>query len=313
MGGFHHVSLEKTLEIAHGYSEEYAAQRFGQIQSERMVYLFRRNLRELDMVVEELWQELSESDFAPGGFEVAFGAAEEGSLPPIAIPNGRIPAILRGFVDRVDIWQSPGSSYYRVVDYKTGKKDFDYCDVFNGVGLQMLLYLFALQSSGAEMLGSHPVPAGVQYFPARVPYVTSDGMPEEEELQKQREALWKRKGLLLKDEAVLHAMEPGEDPKRLDYAVKKDGSLSGDLADRDQLKLLERYVFRVLGELVEDIASGNVEPNPYTRGSAHDACRFCPYGAVCHSVNVPGRRNYKAMKPQQFWEEVEKEMEKHVR
>ena len=313
MGGFHHVSLEKTLEIAHGYSEEYAAQRFGQIQSERMVYLFRRNLRELDMVVEELWQELSESDFAPGGFEVAFGSGEEGSLPPIAIPNGRIPAILRGFVDRVDIWQSPGSSYYRVVDYKTGKKDFDYCDVFNGVGLQMLLYLFALQSSGAEMLGSHPVPAGVQYFPARVPYVTSDGMPEEEELQKQREALWKRKGLLLKDEAVLHAMEPGEDPKRLDYAVKKDGSLSGDLADRDQLKLLERYVFRVLGELVEDIASGNVEPNPYTRGSAHDACRFCPYGAVCHSANVPGRRNYKAMKPQQFWEEVEKEMEKHGR
>ena len=95
--------------------------------------------------------------------------------------------------------------------------------------------------------------------------------------------------------------------------MKKDGSLSGDLADRDQLKLLERYVFRVLGSLVEEIASGNVEPNPYTRGSAHDACRFCPYGAVCHSVNVPGRRNYKAMKPQQFWEEVEKEMEKHGR
>ena len=28
-----------------------------------------------------------------------------------------------------------------MMDYKTGRKDFDYCDVFNGVGLQLLLYL----------------------------------------------------------------------------------------------------------------------------------------------------------------------------
>lgn len=311
LGGFHQIGLEETLDIAHHYSEEYARERFGQIQSERMEYLFRRNLRELDMVVEELWQELSQSEFVPGGFEVAFGAADEDSLPPIAIPNGKMPAILRGFVDRVDVWQSPGSRYYRVVDYKTGKKDFDYCDVFNGVGLQMLLYLFALRGSGAAMLGSRPVPAGVQYFPARVPYVTSDGMPEPEELEKQRRSLWKRKGLLLRDEDVLHAMEPGEEPKRLSYSVKKDGSMSGDLADRDQLRLLERYVFRVLGGLVEDIASGCVTPNPYTRGTAHDACRFCPYGTVCHSGSVADRRNYKTMTAQRFWEEVEKEAHKH--
>lgn len=51
MGGFHKVSLEETLEIAHRYSEEYAAERFSQIESERVTYLFRRNVRELDMVV----------------------------------------------------------------------------------------------------------------------------------------------------------------------------------------------------------------------------------------------------------------------
>jgi hypothetical protein len=62
-------------------------------------------------------------------------------------------AILRGFVDRVDIWQNHGNSHYRVVDYKTGKRDFDYCDVFNGVGLQMLLYMFALQETGADLVG----------------------------------------------------------------------------------------------------------------------------------------------------------------
>ena len=208
------------------------------------------------------------------------------------------------------MWQSPGSRFYRVVDYKTGKKDFDYCDVFNGVGLQMLLYLFALQSSGSAMLGESAVPAGVQYFPARVPYLLTEGVPEPEELERERRKLWKRQGLLLNDEAVLQAMEPGEDPKRLPVKQKK-GERTGDLADREQMKLLERYVFRVLGRLVEDIASGNVEPNPYTRGSSHDACRFCPYGSICHSGSVAGRRNYQAMSAQRFWEEVEREMKTH--
>ena len=68
-----------------------------------------------------------------------------------------------------------------------------------------------------------------------------------------------------------------------------------------------------VGQLVEDIASGSVEPNPYTRGSNHDACRFCPYGTVCHSAQVPGRRNYKAMSAQEFWEAVGKELKNHGR
>ena len=306
MGGFKQVSLEETLEIAHRFSEEYAAERFSQIESERMTYLFRRNIRELDMVVEELWKELKDSEFIPVGFEVSFGDGE--GLPPIAIPNSRMNAILRGFVDRVDVWQSPGSSYYRVVDYKTGKKDFDYCDVFNGVGLQMLLYLFALRGSGDPALGKRPVPAGVQYFPARVPYLPANGTMDEEAAEKERISHWKRRGLLLQDEAVLQAMEPGEQPVRMCYSIRKDGSYSGDLADRDQLKLLERYVFHILKRLVEDIAEGKVDANPYTRGSSHSACMYCPYGSICHEATVEGRRNYKTMTAQRFWEEVGKEM-----
>lgn len=309
MGGFHQVSLEETMKIAHRYSEEYAAERFSQIESERMVYLFRRNIQELDMIVEELWQELKDSRFEPVGFEVSFGSAE--GLPPIAIPNRSMNAILRGFIDRVDVWQSAGSSYYRVVDYKTGRKDFDYCDVYNGVGLQMLLYLFALRSSGDASLGNHPVPAGVQYFPARAPYLPADSMLEDAAAEKERRPQWKRKGLLLEDEAVLQAMEPGQQPVRMCYTIRKDGSYSGDLADRDQLKLLEKYVFTILGRLVEDIASGNVEANPYTRGSSHSACAYCPYGSICHETTVEGRRNYKTMTSAKFWEEVGKEMQKH--
>ena len=306
LGGFQKVSLEQTQAIAEKFSDEYAAEHFAQLDSERVTYLFRRNTQELGMVVRELWEELQESQFQPEDFEVNFGSGE--GLPPIAFRGRDMSAILRGFVDRVDTWVQGKTSYYRIVDYKTGRKDFDYCDVFNGVGLQMLLYLFALQESGNGVVVDNPIPAGVQYFPARAPYVSADGRLTEEDAKQQRGKDWKRKGLLLKDEQVLLAMEPSENPKRLCYTTRKDGTLVGDLADRDQLKQLKAYVFKVLGKMVDEIASGNVEANPYTRGTSHSACDYCPYGAVCHKDHVEGRRNYKTMKPERFWEEIGKEL-----
>ena len=309
LGGFPNVTLEQTLEIANRFSEEYAAEHFSQLDSKRLGYLFRRNTQELQMVVRELWEELQQSQFQPEGFEVSFGGSE--GMPAIAVPSERMNAILLGFVDRVDTWLQNGNAYYRVVDYKTGKKDFDYCDIFNGVGLQMLLYLFALRECGQEVVGENPIPAGVQYFPARVPFVTADGRLDEEALEKERDKTRKRRGLLLNDEQVLQAMEPGDQPRRLCYTVKKDGSLSGDLADREQLKMLKDYIFKILGNMVDEIASGTVEPNPYMRGSSHSACAFCPYGTVCHKEQVENRRNYKAMTSQRFWEEIEKEVGKH--
>ena len=258
------------------------------------------------MVVAELWEELQGSEFAPVAFELGFGPNKE--MDAIQITGKAMSARLRGFVDRVDAWRQAGQTYYRVVDYKTGKKDFDYCDIYNGLGLQMLLYLFALEENGKGLLGEMPVAAGVQYFPARVPVVTMDGRADAEEAEKERQKLWKRKGLLLADEPVLAAMEQGDKPLRLSYTRKKDGSISGDLADASQFKLLKGYVFALLGKMVDDVASGCVEANPYTRGGRHNACTFCPYGAVCHADAVEGRRDYAAITAQKFWEDIEKEM-----
>ena len=308
LGGFHVVSEEETLALAMEYSARYAAEWFSQLGSQRLTYLFQRNGQELEMVVRELWQELHWSKFDPVDFEVHFGNG--GKMPAIPIGGHKMDAQLRGFVDRVDSWKEGKQNYFRVVDYKTGKKDIDYCDLFNGVGLQMLLYLFALEQGGEDVLGNRPVPAGVQYFPARAPLLPSDGRLTDDEAAELRTKKWKRNGLLLSDEAVLAAMEPEGSPPRLCCKRKKDGTLTGDLADRDQLKQLKGYIFRILGDMVDDIASGNVTPNPYTRGTSHNACAFCPFGAVCHKATVEGRRNYKTMDAQRFWDEIGKEMKR---
>ena len=305
LGGFHKVDLPTTMSIAREHSQAYADERFGALESQRVEYLFRRNMLEMEMVVEELWRELSQSDYEPTCFELKFGMDD--GMEAISIANRAMDASLRGMVDRVDTWRHGDSTFFRVVDYKTGKKDFDYCDVFNGVGLQMLLYLFALEDSGSRVIGDTRVSAGVQYFPARAPYVSVDGAMGAEEAEAERRKLWKRSGLLLSNTDSLSAMDHSEGWDRLCCKQKKDGTLTGDLADGSQLGLLKDYIMSYLSGMVEDIASGNVAPNPYTRGTSHDACAFCPYGQVCHKDTVPGRRNYQKMDAQRFWEEIGKE------
>lgn len=301
-GGFHKVSLEETMSLAKSYSDAYTQEHFSELESQRVEYLFRRNIEELNLVVAELWDELNQAGYEPESFELGFGDNQE--LPGIQIPSISMKAKLRGFVDRVDRYRIGDANYIRVVDYKTGSKDFDYCDIFNGVGLQMLLYLFALEQNESEKTNLRPIPGGVQYFPARVPFVNLEGADVDDTTE--RKKLWRRKGLLLNDEISLSAMDPDDGMPRLCCDRKKDGTLSGDIADREQLRQLRDYVFTVLAGMVEEISSGIVEPNPYCRGSSHNACTFCPYKAVCHADSVPGRRNYKTMTSQRFWEEIAK-------
>lgn len=307
LGGFYEVSLEQTMELAKKYSDAYISEHFSDLESRRMEYLFHRNIEELNLVVAELWDELHQAGYEPESFELGFGDGEE--MPGISIPSASMEAKLRGYVDRVDSYQVGDARYIRVVDYKTGSKDFDYCDVFNGVGLQMLLYLFALEQQNAEQAGKKSIPGGVQYFPARVPYVSLDGADEDETSKRKKK--WQRQGLLLEDELSLAAMDPDDEMPRLCCERRKDGTLTGYLASRDQLKQLKDYVFKVLASMVNEISAGIVEPNPYTRGTSHNACAFCPYQRVCHMDSVSGRRNYKAMSAERFWEEIAKVVGSH--
>jgi len=300
LGGFDKVSIEKTLELAKKHSDAYAEANFAQLESQRLEYLFRRNWRELEMVVQELWDELKSAQFRPDSYELSFG--DDGQLPAIEIEDAAIKAFVRGYVDRVDIWQNGEQHYFRVVDYKTGRKDFDYCDVFSGVGLQMLLYLFALEKSGRGK------GAGVQYFPARVPILSADGRLTQTEADQMRGKEWVRKGLLLQDEDVLRAMDPSGNMSRLCCGRNKAGDLVGDLADRDQFVLLRQYVFGLLRNMVAEVASGNVAPNPYTRGTSHNACSYCPYGSICKPSQEEGRRDFKKMTADEFWNGIKKEV-----
>ena len=138
---------------------------------------------------------------------------------------------ISGFVDRVDGWVEDGKLHLRVVDYKTGRKSFDLTEVWNGLGLQMLLYLFTLEEKGQSLYGLPVEGDGVLYLPAREAIVRGSRTMGDEELQKKVDKELTRSGLVVDDPNVLQAMEAaGEGGYRfLPLKVSKStGAITGE-------------------------------------------------------------------------------------
>lgn len=269
----------------------------------RTGYLLRRTFDEVTQVVDELYDELSVSAFRPKFCELEFSA--RGALPGVAFSGKRCRGVVEGFVDRVDVWQSGGRPYVRVVDYKTGKKSFDYTNVLHGRGLQMLLYLFALVRQGGHLLHGEPLPAGVLYFPARIERVSVRDRLAQAEIEKERRKQLRRSGVLLNSDPVLEAMEPcGGSPRFLPYTLDKEGRKTGDLASFAQLAQLERFVFRTVAALGDELADGRIDPDPCIRDAKDSACAFCPYSEVCAGHEQP--RWLKKITAEEFWQTLER-------
>jgi ATP-dependent helicase/nuclease subunit B len=305
-GGFHRVSLERVLEIADGYMERFAMEELSELwHSDRAEYLFRRNFREVRSVVKQLYEELSVSLFEPEYFELNFSDREGADIGAISIQGQEVRGKLEGKVDRVDLWKSMGRTYYRVVDYKTGRTSFDYTKVYYGLGLQMLLYLFALKKYGHDLEHENLTPAGVLYFPARKGKISVKNRNDVDALRKEREKQERRSGILLSNESVLQAMEPGDTYRFLPCKKKKDGELAGDLASTEDLQLLEKHVFRQISGIADGIHSGKLEPNPYYMDSNYFGCAWCPFTSVCKGQGE--KRVFEKVNAEEFWERLREE------
>ncbi len=311
-GGFRELSEDRVLEIARFHCDRYAEEYLSDLteNDKRAGYLFRRNYREVEAVVRELYAEMHQSAFDPVSCELKF---EQKNGTAISVEGALAKGILEGVVDRVDLYTDKrGRTYLRVVDYKTGHKEFDYTDILSGVGLQMLIYLFALTKSSEHFYHTAAEPAGVMYFPARWDAQFFSSRPTEEEVTNERRKSLKRKGLLLEDDDVLWAMEPQQNPRFLSFKyVQKSDSRTGKLASAEQIRLLEGFVKNTLCRMTDEIYRGRLAPEPYWRGDYNNACKYCEYKQVCHidSGEVELRKR-KSVDADRFWSEIGKE-ERH--
>ena len=290
--------------------ERYAREKLGDLEgwSVRERCLFHRLRRGVDRIVDNVARELAGSKFIPLAFELGFGNGKNAQMPPIEMEHDGVRLTLTGYVDRVDGYERDGKLYLRVIDYKTYDLTFDFSKVAGGLGLQMLLYLFALREHGAELFGKEIVPAGVLYLPVYDVAVNGRGGPTDEEVRRKRDNDLRRTGLVLDEPEILDAMEvPADGTYRFLPFNSKDKTSARVTMSR--FAELEEYVRSVMREICTELGKGNIDADPYWRAQKINACEYCQFAAACNFEQKCGDRYHhlRNTSAEEFWQSLERE------
>lgn len=264
------------------------------IDSKRLAHLYDR-LKSLSvMLIKNTVKEFSASSFRPAFYELHTNGRDGNPDPLTFVLDDGFKLSFSGYVDRVDVYKKDGEVYVRVVDYKTGVKDFSIDDVKHGVNLQMLLYLYTLcRNNSTEFKHSlgidvdkHPLPAGVVYLSARIPTIEADDYESSEAILEQAEDKLKRTGLVLNEEDILLAMNDRLDAKFLAGLKKnKDGTLTGKaLTDSDGFERIFKELSDTVKRIATELHGGNADIAPLCYKDS-DPCRYCNAKPICRKIS----------------------------
>lgn len=306
--GLHKLSYDQIREDVLTLAKEYIEKYMGGMEdkSPRFEYLCHNLCENVIQLVLKLSQEFSTSLFTPDAFEMTI--SKDGDISPytLKMEDGTSINII-GKIDRVDTYKKDGNTYLRVVDYKTGSKEFILADVIHGLNMQMLLYLSAVYKNGTKRYES-PLPAGILYMPASVKNMTvSPDTSKEQALEFVADEL-RMNGLLIDNYEVLKAMESDLTGRFIPVIMKEldENELpvyknKDSLVTSDELTRIFKSIDITLLEMAGNLKEGRINNIPIK--GAFDACTYCAYASVCGFEEGDKCKNIKRGKrgiPEQF-------------
>ena len=240
--------------------------------SARNEYMIARMQRLVKRAVWALTEQIKMGVFVPEKLEVPFYKKEAGIA-------------LHGRIDRIDTYEEDDKVYVRVLDYKSGAAAFDLTALYNGLQLQLAVYLNAAVSmERKDHEGKTIIPAGLFYFPMQDPMISSETQVDDEKL---KESIFKElslEGICNADSEIIHYMDKTCESKSkiLPVSYNKDGSLSktSKAVSTEQFEQLEKFVEEKTAQLGAEIMEGKICVNPYGT-SAKTACDYCAYNGIC--------------------------------
>ncbi|MBQ0084346.1 MAG: PD-(D/E)XK nuclease family protein [Clostridiales bacterium] len=244
------------------YIAEYIAQIGGveEFFDERMKYLISKVSTLVKDVALQVAAEFAQSDFSPDYCELKIGNSGAVKSKRLICENGTEMTV-NGSIDRVDIW----NGYVRIVDYKTGKKNFRLSDVLVGLNMQMLLYLYSLIRGQNEDFNKLAA-AGILYLPSRRPKKDND---------------LTMNGIIVDEEKVYTAMEKENAGQFIPkYTLDKNGQpSSSSYVAPSVFETVFDYIEKLLAKMARGIETGDMKVLPTDNET--EACQYCDYYSVC--------------------------------
>ncbi len=265
--------------------------------SARSAYAVKRMERILTRAVLTMQYQIRKGMFVPGSYELAFSKVSDFESVNIALSEEE-KIRLRGRIDRVDTCVSDDKLYVKVVDYKSGKRQFDLVAVYYGLQLQLVVYMNAAMEMEKK---KHPekevIPAAMLYYHVADPATEAKGEISPEELNQKLLEELRTTGVVNDREDVIGKLDAELTGKSDVVPVerKKDGSLSAksSVLSSDELQQISSYVNCKIKEIGKEILAGKIALNPYENG-AKNACEYCEYKGVCgFDPTTPGYRKRK--------------------
>ena len=282
---------EKTVQEA---LEAYAASYGDTVlySSARNAYAITRMGRILTRTVQTLQHQLQQGSFTPDEYELSFRFTDDLESINVALSQQER-MYLQGRIDRIDVSEDEEKVYVKVIDYKSGNRQFDLAALYYGLQLQLVVYLnAAMELEAKKHPGKEIVPAALLYYHVEDPTVETPVELSQEELNEQLLAKLRMNGVVNDNPDVVERIDRYLQDKSAVIPVekKKDGSFSArsSVMSREELQLVSRYVNEKVKDIGREILDGKIAVNPCEKGST-DSCTYCAYRKICgFDFSVPG-------------------------
>lgn len=236
----------------------------------------------------QITQFYQKSSFVPLGYEINF--EEGGDFPPIEVEVDGAKVLLRGKVDRADIWHTEQGNYVSIVDYKSSSKSIDFAEILCGIQIQLPVYIKAVCEALAKKDKVQVMPAAMLYYKLDSPIISANRDISDEEIWENVQKKLKMQGITLEHETINENINTV-------FAVKS-------LATGKEIDRICNYAFNQLKKAFSGVKSGSISINP-VRVARKTACDWCPYGSVCRfdpSVTDNKYRNVKKISREEFFD-----------
>ena len=246
-------------------------------------------------IIDSLCDEFSDCEFEPVFFELNIDRGIKGSPSPSVFKtaDGR-EIYFAGKVDRVDTYRRGDEVFVRVIDYKTGAKEFKPENIDEGKNLQMFLYLKAIVESENDDFKERAGARGAKFIPAGVIYVKANVVGGR--ISKNDEALaldsakasQGREGMLLYDGESLAAMNGAYIPVTFKNDGSPDAHSRAKLYTPDGWDKINETIERIISDECTKMVFGDISATPLKEKQGHSAvCKYCDYKAICRNSNAP--------------------------
>ncbi|MBQ6625266.1 MAG: PD-(D/E)XK nuclease family protein [Clostridia bacterium] len=165
-------------------------------------------------------------------------------------------------------------------------------DVFYGLNMQMIIYLFSIWANGESKYGD-VVPAGVLYMPSGEKYINANRNIDNENLKNENNKNNKLKGFVLSDSVIIESMEEGKKKIFIPASLDKENKPTGNVLTIGQIGVLKEKIDSILKEMAEELLKGNINAYPVKGKDYEHTCEYCDYKDVCNIEEYDKRKEIK--------------------